>query len=100
MPHRLALRGGEPGNVPDDRLGDVLLDIVRGAFLGVPADLADHHDDVGLGVRLEFADRVDVGGADDRVPAEDRKSTRLNSSHVAISYAVCCLKKKKKKQDE
>src|SRR5690349_22152822 len=29
--------------------------------------------------------------------AEDRKSTRLNSSHVEISYAVFCLKKKKKK---
>src|SRR5690625_6084937 len=29
-----------------------------------------------------------------KVP-EDRKSTRLNSSHVAISYAVFCLKKKK-----
>src|SRR5207253_9964030 len=28
-------------------------------------------------------------------PALDRKSTRLNSSHVAISYAVFCLKKKK-----
>src|SRR5690625_5657531 len=28
--------------------------------------------------------------------AGDRKSTRLNSSHVAISYAVFCLKKKKK----
>src|SRR5690625_6545971 len=28
-------------------------------------------------------------------PGEDRKSTRLNSSHVAISYAVFCLKKKK-----
>src|SRR5699024_11947737 len=27
----------------------------------------------------------------------DRKSTRLNSSHVSISYAVFCLKKKKKK---
>src|SRR5437870_9494467 len=27
-------------------------------------------------------------------PSEDRKSTRLNSSHVAISYAVFCLKKK------
>src|SRR5439155_10110632 len=27
--------------------------------------------------------------------SEDRKSTRLNSSHVAISYAVFCLKKKK-----
>src|SRR5690625_5465314 len=30
----------------------------------------------------------------------DRKSTRLNSSHVAISYAVFCLKKKKKKNHE
>src|SRR5215475_4018804 len=30
--------------------------------------------------------------------AEDRKSTRLNSSHVKISYAVFCLKKKKKKK--
>src|SRR6266498_4642580 len=30
-------------------------------------------------------------------PARDRKSTRLNSSHVRISYAVFCLKKKKKK---
>src|SRR5690625_6549456 len=29
----------------------------------------------------------------------DRKSTRLNSSHVAISYAVFCLKKKKRKRD-
>src|SRR5439155_25522323 len=28
-------------------------------------------------------------------PSRDRKSTRLNSSHVAISYAVFCLKKKK-----
>src|SRR5436309_9614216 len=28
-------------------------------------------------------------------PGEDRKSTRLNSSHVKISYAVFCLKKKK-----
>src|SRR5437868_12624167 len=28
---------------------------------------------------------------------KDRKSTRLNSSHVSISYAVFCLKKKKKK---
>src|SRR5690554_7784657 len=29
---------------------------------------------------------------------EDRKSTRLNSSHVRISYAVFCLKKKRKKE--
>src|SRR5699024_11898101 len=31
-------------------------------------------------------------------PAEDRKSTRLNSSHVSISYAVFCLKKKNKEK--
>src|SRR2546426_2465043 len=31
-----------------------------------------------------------------RHPEEDRKSTRLNSSHLVISYAVFCLKKKKK----
>src|SRR5438874_4918085 len=30
----------------------------------------------------------------------DRKSTRLNSSHVEISYAVFCLKKKKKKNNK
>src|SRR5688572_31545453 len=35
------------------------------------------------------ADRVD------HVPGQDRKSTRLNSSHSQISYAVFCLKKKK-----
>src|SRR2546430_5552048 len=32
------------------------------------------------------------------VEGEDRKSTRLNSSHSQISYAVFCLKKKKKKK--
>src|SRR5256886_4884327 len=32
-------------------------------------------------------------------PARDRKSTRLNSSHSQISYAVFCLKKKKKSED-
>src|SRR5699024_11709508 len=31
---------------------------------------------------------------------EDRKSTRLNSSHVSISYAVFCLKKKKKNKKQ
>src|SRR3712207_8618604 len=41
------------------------------------------------------ADRIQ-GGAAERRPegSEDRKSTRLNSSHANISYAVFCLKKK------
>src|SRR5256885_7794114 len=33
-------------------------------------------------------------------PYKDRKSTRLNSSHLVISYAVFCLKKKKKNQTQ
>src|SRR2546426_2429718 len=35
---------------------------------------------------------------DFHVVFQDRKSTRLNSSHLVISYAVFCLKKKKKKK--
>src|SRR5690606_41297258 len=38
----------------------------------------------------------DVPGDPDEYRYRDRKSTRLNSSHVKISYAVFCLKKKKK----
>src|SRR5438067_4826826 len=38
--------------------------------------------------------------AHDRRVVADRKSTRLNSSHVSISYAVFCLKKKKKKTEQ
>src|SRR5439155_21832284 len=46
--------------------------------------------------------RIDLGVSDTNLDSPqqtgvdlDRKSTRLNSSHVAISYAVFCLKKKK-----
>src|SRR5207253_11023723 len=51
----------------------------------------NHHDTVAHypfvhGAHRHLAQRVFLGG--------DRKSTRLNSSHVAISYAVFCLKKK------
>src|SRR5690606_39747889 len=50
-------------------------------------------DDAGRG-RVERLDALDVRL---ELP-QDRKSTRLNSSHVKISYAVFCLKKKKKKE--
>src|SRR5256885_12429092 len=43
--------------------------------------------------RAQRAAEVGLDGAD-----EDRKSTRLNSSHLVISYAVFCLKKKKQDQ--
>src|SRR5690348_17925388 len=48
------------------------------------------------GVLLLFRVEVDVGEVGERPLLDrDRKSTRLNSSHPSISYAVFCLKKKK-----
>src|SRR3712207_7404064 len=47
-----------------------------------------------LGER-EYADDAARGALRYLAAAEDRKSTRLNSSHANISYAVFCLKKKK-----
>src|SRR5690625_5435166 len=44
-------------------------------------------ESLGRSAKVGLAERAD----------RDRKSTRLNSSHVAISYAVFCLKKKKRK---
>src|SRR5207247_10672366 len=55
----------------------------------------------GLGPRAPSLVRVDAGtGPVDCAPGRrDRKSTRLNSSHEWISYAVFCLKKKNRCQD-
>src|SRR3712207_8812922 len=58
--------------------------------------LALLHDLEPLGVRLEHAVLDPIVDHLDEVPGpRDRKSTRLNSSHANISYAVFCLKKKK-----
>src|SRR5437773_5004773 len=52
-------------------------------------------------IRIKYG--IDLGGSLERWKGKmfrigiiDRKSTRLNSSHITISYAVFCLKKKKK----
>src|SRR5690606_39369647 len=47
-----------------------------------------------VNTQLELESYATIAGIPDQI---DRKSTRLNSSHVKISYAVFCLKKKKKK---
>src|SRR5947209_14449893 len=49
-------------------------------------------------VQLISGNNVLPGGDGSVCAIADRKSTRLNSSHANISYAVFCLKKKKKKQ--
>src|SRR5581483_2065044 len=59
----------------------------------VKRHLTNIFDKTGVSTRLElalFAIHHQL------VPKRDRKSTRLNSSHANISYAVFCLKKKKK----
>src|SRR3712207_7818047 len=67
--------------------------------VAVPAPLADVLHQPGGEVPAEDhggepgGREVGVGAAG-RGPAQDRKSTRLNSSHANISYAVFCLKKK------
>src|SRR5437899_5164194 len=60
---------------------------------GAPADLGSH---VGDGEEHPAHGRPGEGGEVRR--DRDRKSTRLNSSHLGISYAVFCLKKKKTKR--
>src|SRR5690625_6428841 len=62
--------------------GDGLVEVLA---LGPDRVLADGDDALDGGAFVLLA-----------LPLEDRKSTRLNSSHVAISYAVFCLKKKRK----
>src|SRR2546427_8738469 len=49
--------------------------------------------------RLVIAGEAQAAGGQQCRGVQDRKSTRLNSSHSQISYAVFCLKKKKKQSD-
>src|SRR5256885_11366973 len=52
-----------------------------------------------ISVSFASGNPAQIGAALD-ARMEDRKSTRLNSSHLVISYAVFCLKKKKKRASE
>src|SRR5690554_7009521 len=75
-----------------DRVTDpALAQQIRG-FIGQEAHHSREH--------IEYNQRLRDLGYDIDALERDRKSTRLNSSHVRISYAVFCLKKKKKKKEE
>src|SRR5438477_9668822 len=52
----------------------------------------------GVGLIDDVVSRLLIFRARIELFTRDRKSTRLNSSHMSISYAVFCLKKKKKKK--
>src|SRR5258705_5236695 len=79
----------------------------RGATIGAPVLICAHLDTVfpegtAVGVARDGRQLAGPGIVDNSrglaamLALEDRKSTRLNSSHLGISYAVFCLKKKKK----
>src|SRR5690625_7011072 len=97
-------------------IGRHLVRLLDHDFTAMVRDIAAHRERGTLGVRLMTEDSFDQAVADADLVVEaagvaaakrflprvhkpfvltsDRKSTRLNSSHVAISYAVFCLKKK------
>src|SRR5688572_32589431 len=60
-----------------------------------PGGSDDSVQDQRPAVQPQLRQRHDRGGYDGDLARSDRKSTRLNSSHSQISYAVFCLKKKK-----
>src|SRR5690242_12269240 len=75
------------------------------AFAGVVAALAEVDASVAMVILMHTVASVTIAAAPRTAALEDvlramaggdRKSTRLNSSHMSISYAVFCLKKKKK----
>src|SRR2546430_2920807 len=70
-----------------------LLHLYRFTFVGECSVTRDHEQPGNVG---QICDNV-LGDPIAEVLLLDRKSTRLNSSHSQISYAVFCLKKKKKK---
>src|SRR5262245_64871227 len=85
FPYTTLFRSASHGKIADDGHAarfdggdEVIEDLIRDVFVENAA--VAEFDDVVL-ERLEF-------------DALDRKSTRLNSSHLGISYAVFCLKKK------
>src|SRR5436305_979426 len=88
------------GALLERRERDPQLLVLRLVPGGPQAELEPATGDVVDGDRLGRQNGwVAVGDTGYQHPeAEDRKSTRLNSSHVRISYAVFCLKKKKKKK--
>src|SRR5688572_31967391 len=61
---------------------------------GIPADVSE----VSTENCNDQAGPEEISGRESFSSGSDRKSTRLNSSHSQISYAVFCLKKKKKKK--
>src|SRR5690242_21536932 len=91
--------GGEPARLIREKIADRLNSLTRQFVERSPfVVVASGRPDGGLDVSPRGDPAGFVRILDERtllLPDQDRKSTRLNSSHMSISYAVFCLKKKK-----
>src|SRR3712207_7077424 len=76
------------GHAPAERVVNLLLASGVGEVIVAANDVCDAH------IAVVYHDGQHVGRRAVRAQQQDRKSTRLNSSHANISYAVFCLKKK------
>src|SRR5207253_4197116 len=85
---RLRSRAVNSGKTPIGRRGNTLTGIQK--VLRRTADLAHQTHFPAAGRTVSGSSRKESNSPRGPLQA-DRKSTRLNSSHVAISYAVCCL---------
>src|SRR5690554_5604037 len=82
--------------IPSTAAGVVkLLKVKVGDKVSEGSVILELADDASASAQPPAAAAPTARAPDAEAPAQDRKSTRLNSSHVRISYAVFCLKKKK-----
>src|SRR5690625_6307392 len=92
----LSLHDALPIYLADENRTEEWLDTLNDAHTKTVAVAANSQDDIKKVINLiESVGLEAQKNMTDKGVNRDRKSTRLNSSHVAISYAVFCLKKKK-----
>src|SRR5690625_5635104 len=85
-------------DLQDDVLNIIIENVSSHLKVMLGKDIPDDLNFIVEEITIRRFNRLGTEGMkSESVEGQDRKSTRLNSSHVAISYAVFCLQKKKKK---
>src|SRR5438270_1421176 len=90
FPYTTLFRSRSMAENPSATLPATVEKIIKPPYTGAPEKAQ---------IAVEGADHLYREIRIENTLTEDRKSTRLNSSHSQISYAVFCLKKKKKKKN-
>src|SRR2546426_3943884 len=94
-PGKVILTGMGKSGIIAQKIASTMVSTGTPAMFLHPAEGA--HGDIGIAHKDDVILAISKSGeSDELIGLLDRKSTRLNSSHLVISYAVFCLKKKKK----